>query len=163
MFNALDIDTDFWIDPELRILFLEEYDSNVPSATMWALHLYIHPLSKFNGFDFETKAHLIRTDYLSDPSFDFESYTTTLDKIKLYLLTPAQRLLVVWDKKIQEIERLLDENKITLENYAVIAPIVSNLAKTMKDYKDVYKLFMEEQQMATHGGVEESITERKSI
>lgn len=163
MFSSLDIETDFWIDPELRILFKEEYSAKTSSKTMWALHMYVHPLSKFSGFDLPTKAALIRNDYLEDSSFDFEAYQKTLDKIKLYLLTPPQRLLTVWDKKIHEIERLLDENKITLENYSAIAPIVSNLAKTMKDYKEVYKLFMEEQQMATHGGVEESLSEKKQL
>ncbi len=161
--DELNIDTDFWSDPELKIIFKEEFEQKIPSQVMWAVMLYVHPLSKFSGFDLETKAILIRSDYLQDKDFNFEDYQSTLDKVKLYILTPAQRLLVVWDKKIQELERLLDENKITLENYSIISPIISNLAKTMKEYKEIYKLFLEEQQLATHGNVEESLSEKKKL
>ena len=87
MLKTLDLENDFWIDPEIRLLFKEEYTNKVSSEVMWALHLYIHPLSKFKDLDDKTRKILIKKDFLNDESFKFEDYTSTIEKIKHYVLT----------------------------------------------------------------------------
>ena len=91
--NSFDIYSDFYSDPEIRLAFKEEYDLNIPSTTMWALVLYVHPRSKFSELDPATKEALIKKDYLEDPDFDFNSYLSTIDKIQSYLPTTADRFI----------------------------------------------------------------------
>lgn len=60
---------------------------------MWALFLYSHPDSKFYLLDKESKEKVIINDYLKIKDFKFQDYTSTLQKIEKYTLTPIQRVL----------------------------------------------------------------------
>lgn len=161
MFKTLDIESDFWSDPELRVLFKEEHLAKVPSRSMWAIALLVHPLSKFKDVDYEERKSIIVSDYLGDSSFTFDEQL--IEKFKSRILTIPQRIISTWDKKLQEIQLLLDTIPVNVETYEVVAKMMKDLGPMMKQYKEVYKTFLEEQELATHGGVEESLSEKTVI
>lgn len=63
--------SDFWeANPQLKILFRDEYEAHVPSQHMWALFLFAHPASKFFNETPAARKNLIEQDYLMrDDSF----------------------------------------------------------------------------------------------
>jgi hypothetical protein len=113
--------------------------------------------------DHKSPEDLIRNDYLEDADFKFEDYADTIDKFKHLLLTTAQRVITTWDKKLDEIQVLIDAIPVNVETYDVISKMMKDLGPMMKQYKEIYKQFLEEQEMATHGGVEESLAEKGLI
>jgi len=84
--------SDFYSDPQLRLIFKDEYEADVPSTTMWALMLYAHPESKYYSLDNDTKIELIAQDYLNT-SFSPDEHIHILEKIDKFLLSKPQRLL----------------------------------------------------------------------
>lgn len=161
--DGFDIYSDFWADPELKVLFKEEHKAKVSSQHMWALILYIHPLSKFRDLDYKSREEVIRKDYLEDNTFSFEEHSSTIEKIKSSILSTAQRVITTWDKKLDEIQVLIDSIPVNVETYEIISKMMKDLGPMMKQYKEIYKQFMEEQELATHGGVEESLAEKGLI
>lgn len=93
MYN-IDPYSDFYSDPQIRILHKEEYVAKIPSKVMWALLLNVHPKSKFFDLDTNTRQSLIKKDYLDDEGFNFEDYVNITDKILSYLPSTADRFLV---------------------------------------------------------------------
>lgn len=160
MFDILDIDSDFWSYPELKLIFKKEHKDKVPSKHMWAIAMYLHPKSKLSDFDSKTKASLIKSDYLEDPKFDFDKYKDTMDKFKNYVLTKPQRLITTWGMKIDEIQLLIEDIPVNVDTYEIVTKMMKDLNPLLKQYKEIYKMFMEAEAQATHGGVEESLLEK---
>lgn len=161
--SNFDIDSDFYSDPEIKLLFKEEHKAKVPSKIMWALTLNVHPKSKFGTLDSESREMIIKKDYLNDEEFKFTEYAPTTDKIKKYLLTQADRSIHVWGKKLEEVEKVLDATPITMVNCDEVLKILKDLHGAMKQYKEVVKEFQREQEMTAFGGAEESLTEKMVI
>ena len=68
------------------------------------------------------------------------------------------------DKKIDEIQVLIDSIKIeNVETYEQVGAIMSKLNTIMKQYKEIEKMFLAEQELATHGNVEESASEKGTM
>ena len=91
LLNNFDPFEDFWqSNPQLRVLFKDEYKARVSSQYMWALFLYGHPSSKFFNETPQTRKDLIYKDYLlSDPAFKWEDYDSTLKTLEEHCLTKA--------------------------------------------------------------------------
>lgn len=161
--NVFDIYSDFYSDPEIKLAFKEEYDASIPSTTMWALVLYVHPRSKFAELDPATKESLIKKDFLEDPEFKFENYLSTIDKIQNYLPTTADRFISTWNKKLNEINSFLNSVTYTAETSEMLTKVMKDFYPMMKQYKEIVKEFQKEQEMQTLGGVEESLSEKGLI
>jgi succinate dehydrogenase/fumarate reductase-like Fe-S protein len=52
-------------------------------------------------------------------------------------MTPEQRLLLTWKKKIDERNNLLDSLEYTLENFEALDKLVVNTDKLFKQYKAI--------------------------
>lgn len=161
--NSFDIYSDFFSDPEVKLLFKTEYEIPLSSETMWALMLYAHPRSKFAELDIPTRELLIKKDYLEDLSFDFDAYKSTIQKIVDYLPSTADRFLVTWNKKLNEINEFLNSKKYDETTAEILTKIMKDFHPMMKQYKEIVKEFQKEQEMQTHGGIEESLAEKGLI
>lgn len=160
LLNTFDIFSDFYSDPELKLLFKEEHDAQIPSSTMWALVLNVHPRSKFAELDTFTREQIIKKDYLNDLEFNFSEYKDTSDKILSYLPTTADRFLATWNKKLNEINSFLDSVTYNSETAEMLSKIMKEFHPMMKQYKEIVKEFQKEQELQTLGGVEESLLEK---
>lgn len=163
MIINFDIFSDFWADSQMRVLFKDEYKNKTPSNVMWALFLYIHPLSKFFELDIPTREQLIKKDYLQDQDFDFKDYDNTLSKIVSYLPNTSDRFLVTWNKKLNEINTFLDSKTYDESTYEILTKVMKDFYPMMKQYREIVTLFQKEQEIATHGNIEESLSEKGLI
>lgn len=160
LLNNFDIFSDFYSDPELRLMFKEEFDNDIPSTVMWALVLYTHPRSKFAELDIPTRELLIKKDYLEDLEFNFEDHKDTINKILSFLPTTADRFIATWNKKLNEINAFLDSVTYNADTSETLSKIMKEFHPMMKQYKEIVKEFQKEQELQTLGGVEESLIEK---
>ena len=158
----LEIESDFYKDPERALLFKEERKT-IPSRQMWALFLYSHPASKLFSLDSISRAQIIAQDYLSLPSFDFSPFAPTLEKIKRVSMTPAQRQLAAWARKFEQRESFMDSTLYTAQTYEMLDKMLKDTHAMLKQYKEIEKELSYEQQSSTHGDVEESLLEKGLI
>lgn len=164
MLESLDIMSDFYADPQMKILFKKEYDSKVPSKHMWALVLLIHPKSKFSDLEKETAEILIYKDYLaSDSKFKWDNYKDTISKIIEYLPTAPERFLATWKKKLSEINSFLNSKPYDETSYEMLSKIMKEFHPMMKQYREIEKEYQKETELATRGGVAESLSEKGII
>lgn len=69
-------------------------------------------------------------------------------------MTPEQRLLMTWKKKIDERNELVNSIEYTLENFETVDKLITNTDKVFKQYQTV-KAEVEKQDeaaMTTEGG-----------
>lgn len=151
----------FSINPQLKIIFKEEYEEQVPSSHMWALFLFAHPESKFFDESPTTRKSLIFKDYLkSDPTFSWDTYEPILKKIEEKCLSKAQRALMRWEKALHERDDFFASIPYSESTYELKDKMLSNTPKLWDQYESVQVLLAKEQASKTHGDVEESFLEK---
>lgn len=180
LIDSFDIFSDFWkSNPQLRVLFKEEYDNKVPSEIMWALFLYYHPKSKFFNEAPATRLKLIKSDYLNESSslvrdksnlsksneriFELSDYEAIADKIKQFVLSKAERSLLLWEQKLHERDALIAQIPYTMENFEDLDKLVTNSGKIWDQYFKIQDQLSKEQETRTEGDIEESLSEKKLI
>ena len=157
-----DLSSDFYAqDPQFPIIFEGEYNT-VPSKIMWALMLYSHPSSKYYTLDPKSRIELIAKDYLKGP-FDPTQYQETLDKIDRFLMTRAERLLTSWETKLEERNDFIKSKPYNDENYAMLDSIMDKTFNMWQNYRQIYDVFLKENESKTHGNIQESLTEQGAI
>lgn len=159
----INLDSDFYSDPQLSILFKDEKSQGISSKIMWALVLDVHPASNFSDLDPPSRRALIAKDYLEDSSFDFDIYKSTTLKIINSLPTAADRFIATWKLKLHELNDFLVSIKVTPDTYEMLTKIMKDFYPMMKQYKEIEKEFQKQQELSTHGGVEESLLEKGLI
>lgn len=161
--TELNIDSDFYSDPQIKLLFKEEHSAKISSPIMWALTLDVHPNSKFSDLDPATRRALISKDYLSNPSFDWEAYKSVTLKIINSLPSTADRFLATWKIKLDELNDFLVSIKVSSDTYEMLTKIMKDFYPMMKQYKEIEKEFQKNQELQTHGNIEESLLEKGLI
>jgi len=161
LLNNFDPFEDFWAtNPQLRILFKEEYDAKVPSSQMWAVALFVHPSSKLFNESPENRKKLILSDYLNDPSFDFDSLSPTIDKFKRLVLTKAELLLSNWEKRMYDREAFLDSVPYSPDTFDMIEKMVKETPKLWQNLFQIQTALSKEQDTKVEGDIEESLSEK---
>lgn len=165
LLNNFDPFEDFWqSNPQLRVLFKDEYKARVSSQYMWALFLYGHPSSKFFNETPQTRKDLIYKDYLlSDPAFKWEDYDSTLKTLEEHCLTKAQRSLMRWEKSLHEREDFMDTVPYTTETYKIKDEMLANTPKLWASYEAILERLTKEESAQTFGDQEESLSEKGEI
>lgn len=164
MLDNFDINSDFYSNPILKVLFAKEHESKVPSKHMWAMMLLVHPKSKFSDFDQDTSKSLIHKDYLkSDPKFDWDNYKDIISKIIECLPTAPERFLATWKKKLSEINSFINAQPYNENTYEMLTKIMKDFHPMMKQYREIEKEYQKEVESVTRGAIEESLTEKGII
>lgn len=164
LINSIDPFIDFYeSNPESKIFFAEEYESNVPSSHMWAVAMYIHPSSKLFNEPPSVRRKLIIQDYLKDPKFDFSTLDPIIDKFKQFCLTKTERLLVNWEKKLYERDDLIDSIPYTADTYDILDKMIDKTPKMWQQYYAILDLLDKESKGKIEGDVEESLSEKGDI
>lgn len=164
MFDDLNIESDFYSDPQIKILFKKQLEDKVPSKHMWACVLLVHPKSKFSDLDQPTAKQIIYKDYLElDDTFKWEDYVSIISKIIEYLPTAPERFLATWKKKLAEINSFLNSKPYNEDSYEMLSRIMKEFHPMMKQYREIEKEYQKEAELATRGGVTESLSEKGII
>lgn len=159
LISNFDIYQDFYSDPQIKSIFQEEHSSKVSSQTMWALLLYHHPKSKYYPLDHKSKLFLIEKDYLHSP-LKLEDYTSTITKIKEFLLTKPERSLANWEQKLEERDTLIASIPYNAETYDMLDKMMSNNDKLWKTYLAILKQVTQEDEGTSQGDIELSFLEK---
>lgn len=165
LINNFDIYQDFFSsNPQLKILFKDEIKAKVPSNHLWALFLYAHPDSKFFNESPEDRKNLIYSDYLSkDSKFTWEKYEDTLQKIETHVLSKAERALMRWEQTLHERDAFMASLPYTLDTFEAKDKMMASTPKLWDQYESILERLTKEKTHATHGDVEESLTEKGDI
>ena len=170
--NNFEIGEDFWnLNPQLRVAegFSKLYNKDTSKGKrksgriMWGVALLVDPSSKFSNLPYKDRKKMICEDFIKTPSFKWENYKEQITYYENMLLTPAQRQINIWNRKMDEKTEYLDsltyeENSETIEKL-----LVSN-AKLYVELERISKqLEKEESDGYTKGGAEESMVEKGLI
>lgn len=170
--NAYDHKANFWkINPQLTIpaplaklhnedKSKEKQDS---SLIMWAICFLLDPSeeNKFSVFPEDDRAKLLKEDFLKKPDFKFDDYTDIIEWYKNAMLSPAERSLVSWRKKLEERERFIADTTYTLDTADALDKIMANTDKLFNQLERIEKQYTKEQLEAKDkGGAVASATDR---
>lgn len=159
---SFNLDVIYWdAFPEHKIIFKEEYESEIDHKFMWASRLYCHPSSEFSNYSHEEKVTLISSNYLRDKDFDWSTIEEIIKKYKHHCLTPEERMLVIWKDKIFEKAQILEENKYTMENSEAMDKVINSLPKQWDIFEKVQELYNKAQSKSrVQGDSEEALFEK---
>lgn len=161
MLTDFDIFSDFYSDPQVKVLFSEEFSRPISSPIMWALLLYCHPKSKFYALDRKTKASIIATDFLNIPSFSFEEYEDVMRKMlsSPLITSKPQRMLANWERKLEERDEFMASQPYNESSYDMLDKMMKETHKMWQNYKITYDDFLKEEDIKTQGSIQESLSE----
>lgn len=161
LLNNWDLDSDFYNDSQIKLIFKEELAS-IPSSIMWALMLYHHPDSKYYQLEPHSKLALIEKDYLK-ASLDLSLYSETIAKIELFTMSKTKRLLKNWEDDLEERDAFMKSLPYNETNFEIKEKLLSNRLKLWEQYLVILKKVQEEEESQSFGDVELSLTERGLI
>lgn len=158
----------FWeANPDAKIIFSKTYSEDESeqkkesSRIMWAYTLLYHPYSILSEFAYSEKLKFITESYLYE-DWNPEDNPELNKKFKDFALTRKQRILVNWEKQIDEREQFM--NSITYqENYEVKEKIMGNNKKVWDEFSRAEAEVMKEKEQSNFGGAEESAEEKGLI
>lgn len=162
LLNNFDIESDFYSDPQIRLIFKTEYESGVTSKHMWALMLYIHPKSKYQGLDDRSKITLIESDYLGK-SLELDKMQLTLDKIGTHLMSKVEYLLAGWERKLEERDAFMYSKPYDEDTFEMLDKMMAATAKMWDQYLSIRKKAIEEETTQTEGDIELSLSAKGVI
>lgn len=168
-----DINKNFWsYNPQFKAIkqFKELYDKDkseeksYSSKVMWSIALLVHPRSIFYNLDEDDKKELIYGDYIKDNRFTWKKYENLITLFTELVLTRAKRSLSVWENKLRERDKLIEEEKYTIDNAEELDKILKNTYSLWSQYKQIQSDVMKEGEVIiSKGGGEPSLSDKGII
>lgn len=171
--DNFDINANFWkVTPQAKIAFESLYkddkskDKSDSSSIMWAIALYIDnsKSNMYRNLSMEDRKNLIAEDYLKNTKFDWNKYKTEIELYKKLNLTKNQRNLLEIEDKLDQRNKVLNDEDYTIDNALDLDKIIINT----KSVFEVHRLLKdavdkEEADSTTRGGRVESASEKGMI
>ena len=163
LLNTFDSHANFWkVNPQLTIpeplanLISSDKskDKSNSSQIMWAICFLLDPSdeNKFSVFPEEDRRKLIINDFLKQPDFKFEDYKDIMDWYSSALLSPAERSLLAWRKKLEEREQFISDTTYSLETADALDKLMANTDKLFNQLERIEKQYSKEQLEAKDKG-----------
>lgn len=173
LLDSFDTSANFWeVNKQLKVIepFATFYNSDKSknksdsSRIMWGVALVFDPNSKYNNYPESDRKTLVARDWLMNKSFKWSDYSNIIDGFIDVLLTRVERTKRIFEKKLEDREKFLDQTPYTLENAKDLDSIVSNTSKLIEilEYLDS-KIGKEERTGKTQGDQQESASEEQKI
>lgn len=131
--------TKFWeIYPQYKTLFNDFYKADKTknkersSKIMWAIVLYIHPLSDF--YNIPNKDRYLAKGVIGDNKFRFEDYKDLMDLAKDSIFTVAIKALDDWNLMMIKRDKFTKSQDFTLDGYQYDEneqPVLNKFGKPM--------------------------------
>lgn len=151
-----------YLNPELKLIFQEEFDASLPFQVIQAIYLLFHPKSEFYALPLKDKVTLVERDFLKAP-LDLEKLKDTVEKFKKFILTKAQRSLLNWEEKLEERDLFMASKSYDDDTYEMLDKMMMQTSKMWDQYSSILKAFSQESESQVRGDVEESLVEKGLI
>lgn len=148
-FNTDDNFWELYPDAKLALSFKDLYKSDKSrnkessSRVMWYVALTTDPSSRYYNLPIEEKHNVLGGDYMDDENY-YSKNQKKLDQLildyQLTKLTPAQRHLIEWDKKIDERSKFIASLPYDIQTYEDLDKM---MASTQRIY-DILKKIKED-------------------
>lgn len=161
--NNFNTNSNFWeINPELIVAFKDVYDNDKSSKKekssrmMWAIALIYDPDSKFKNLILSERIARIEADFLHDKIVHDSVVSKYIDLVT----TPAQRHLIMWNKKMDEKSELLSKLKYDINNWEIIEKMLAGNTKLYSELERIQDMLSKEgSDGVSRGGSMESASE----
>jgi hypothetical protein len=147
-----DIITDqdnFWeYNPQYKYILSDFYNAdksknkNKSSKLIWAIYFRTHPKSDF--YRLPDKDDIIKTKWLKQPKFEWDSIQETADLFTSSTLSQAEKSLIAWDTTMKKRDIFIHGQAFTLDTYDEKGKIVKGTADQLdKMLGTTGKLYLE--------------------
>lgn len=107
---------------------------------------------------------LIKEEYLKGDDFSFKDYPEQINAYKRHLMTPAQKLLMNWEEKMEERDKFIHDTPYDLDTISKLDTAMGNTEKLWSLYETIKKkLDKETSEGRLVGNAEESAIEKGLI
>lgn len=161
----MDINTDFYSLPNNASLFKEEKKAKFPSKLMWGIYALVHPSSPYQNISEDEAKHIVRTDILDDPSFDFgkPEIVELIDKFEKFYLSKSKKLLKNWERKLEERDKFISDLPYNEETYELLDKMMGATSRMWDQYIKIQKMVGSDSEEGVYGDSELSLNERGLI
>jgi len=104
---------------------------------------------------------MLDNDYLGF-ELDWESFAPQQEILKKFFLSKAQAYLIAWEQKLDERQNLIASIPYSMSTYEDLDKLMATTEKLWKQYQTCLK-DVEDEESATLGGIQESMTELNII
>lgn len=178
--DTFDPEVNFWeVHPQLKIPkpFADLYKADKTkgksksSNLMWAIAYVYHPKSKFYNLPLEQKQRIVAKDFLKDKNFDWSSIDDEIKLFKELCMTPAERSLDNFYRKLLERDQFINTHPYDFEMITssktraeVLDAMLSKTNSLYQTYSQILdQLYKEDADSKTEGGAVESASDAGEI
>lgn len=151
-----------YLNQEIKLIFLEEFNNNTPYQVIQAIYLLYHPKSEFYPLPLKDKLTLVERDFTKFP-LDLVALLPTIEKFKKFILTKAQRSLLNWEEKLEERDIFMASIPYDASTFEMLDKMMVQTSKMWDQYASILKAFSQESESQVRGDVEESLVEKGLI
>ena len=173
LLDSFDITANFWeVNKQLKVvepfasLWKEDKskDKSHSSRIMWGVALAYDADSKYINYSEVDRKKIIAKDWLLDKDFKWKDYSKLTEAYQEMFVNEALRTKREFENKLAERRVLINSTEYNLENIKFLDEIVCNTEKLIKILVYLNKeLEHSTTEAVTHGGTEESATEKNLI
>jgi hypothetical protein len=157
-------EANFWdLNPQLAVPFKSLTKREDGSNAMWSISLLIHPESALANIPYDQKLKIIQEDYF--PDFKPENYEEEILLYKEVVLTRTERMLVAWNKKVDERLAFIDSVPYNFDTFEAIDKMILTGTKLSKELRIIREELDKEKEQNTYakGGGNLSLTDQGKI
>lgn len=133
-----------------------------PVAALSYVHFMTHPMSPYNDVPEEEKQQIISDDVKGEFGLEDEEIEAALKKAELLYTTPMRRFFYKSKKGLETLGDYLGDTKITEGlhgNFASFQMAYTRIGKIIQEFKQLEKMYNEEQGSQNRGGAESAYDE----
>jgi len=166
--NSWNIESNFWeVNTHFKAIDLygtiyqndKSKNKTDSSILMWALAFYCSFNSKFRQLSEKERKELISKDILKNSKFDWKSIEKLIQGWDMFK-SPSMKLMVEWERLINEKTIFLKTLTYNAENADTIEKLLTSNTKLYKEYEDILaRLSQEQDGGSVKGGSKESLLE----
>jgi hypothetical protein len=145
--------------PELKEV-MEAYEDNINALTY--LYYFCYPKSAYANLKEDELEDVILEDYPGDYSPEDEIILAAVEKLKSLYLTPTRRFFKNSKKGLETLGEYMATTAITdgkEGNFSAFSMTLTRVGKTIKEFKELEKIYEEETGSSLRGGGDASYDE----
>jgi hypothetical protein len=136
------------------------------SKIMYAVCFLIDPSEEnriFRAMLWDDRKSEIAKSYLRNPDFNWDLYTDIIAVCEELILSPIEKSLMYFYKKLQERDKFINDRPYDEVNYEMLDKLLSNTNKFWDYYRGLQKELLKETDKINKGGKTSSLSDSGKI